>query len=508
MPYDFTFVPSSLANDTLLQELADLYSAHYGIWSAKASRNAGKPVQLSPNRLRTWLTNDSKIALAKMDGQVVGYAIAVQKKLKGFGVISWVTQLVIHKEHRKRDVGKTLLFSIWGFSDHFAWGLVTANPYAIRALEKATRRRCTPGRIRRHKRKLKTVGIEQTTYIKETTVVDITPARSCIDTKFFLDHSQLATKLENATSTAPWLMGLIDEGWEWLAFTFHDQPEIVLSSQEIEQMIRASDQVTKQAYSRMRVNGSHRWARHTPEEARLIVEWCGLSGGQSVLDLGCGTGRHLMALASMGLRVTGVDYVQDAFEANRAEAMRLNINGARFVEGDARSFAADELFDAVICLYDVIGSYADQDQNILILRNCARHLKRGGHLLISVMNFEMTQDRAKHFFSLERDPKALSDLRPSTIMETTGNVFDPEFYLIDSDTEIVYRKEQFKEGDQLPAEMVVRDRRYRREEIERLCREEGLDVEWSRFVQTGHWEDDLGSTDPRAKEILVLCTRP
>ncbi len=215
-----------------------------------------------------------------------------------------------------------------------------------------------------------------------------------------------------------------------------------------------------------------------------------------------------MALASMGLRVTGVDYVQDAFEANRAEAMRLNINGARFVEGDARSFAADELFDAVICLYDVIGSYADQDQNILILRNCARHLKRGGHLLISVMNFEMTQDRAKHFFSLERDPKALSDLRPSTIMETTGNVFDPEFYLIDSDTEIVYRKEQFKEGDQLPAEMVVRDRRYRREEIERLCREEGLDVEWSRFVQTGHWEDDLGSTDPRAKEILVLCTRP
>ena len=63
---------------------------------------------------------------------MIGYAIAVQVKVQDYGVISWVTQLVIHESHRRLDVGKTLLFSIWGFSDHFAWGLVTANPYAIR----------------------------------------------------------------------------------------------------------------------------------------------------------------------------------------------------------------------------------------------------------------------------------------------------------------------------------------------------------------------------------------
>lgn len=264
MAYDFSFVPSSLAND-MLDELSALYSSHYGVWSANSPRNAGQPVRLSPDRLRAWLTKDSKIALAKMDGQIVGYAIAVQKKLKGFGVISWVTQLVIHEDHRNRDVGKRLLFSIWGFSDHFAWGLVTANPYAIRALEKATRRRCAPARIRRHKRKLKTVGMEQTTYIKNTTIVDVTPTHSRIDTEFFLDHSELDMMLENATASVPWLMGKIGDGWEWLAFTFHDQPEIALSCEEIEGMIRASDQVTKQAYSRMKVSSSHRWARHTPD---------------------------------------------------------------------------------------------------------------------------------------------------------------------------------------------------------------------------------------------------
>jgi hypothetical protein len=93
-------------------------------------------------------------------------------------------------------------------------------------------------------------------------------------------------------------------------------------------------------------------------------------------------------------------------------------------------------------------------------------------------------------------------------MEKTGNVFDPNFYLIDSVTRIVYRKEQFVEGNQLPTELIVRDRRYRRKEIEDMCREVGFEVIWSRFVQSGHWEVELAGQDSRAKEILVLCRKP
>ena len=99
-----------------------MYSNQYGVWSANATRNPGKRVKLAPAKLREWLKPDTKIGLAKFEGQVIGYAIAVQVKVKDYGVISWVTQLVIHEAHRHLDVGKTLLFSIWGFSDHFAWG--------------------------------------------------------------------------------------------------------------------------------------------------------------------------------------------------------------------------------------------------------------------------------------------------------------------------------------------------------------------------------------------------
>jgi hypothetical protein len=137
-----------------------------------------------------------------------------------------------------------------------------------------------------------------------------------------------------------------------------------------------------------------------------------------------------------------------------------------------------------------------------------RHLKEGGKLLLSVMNFELTKHEAKFFFSLETDSKPLSDLRPSTTMESTGNIFNPDLYLIDTDTRIVYRKEQFVEGGQLPAELIVRDRRYRLDEIQDMCRGVGLEVLSSRFVQSGHWEVELDGRDKRAKEILVLAQRP
>jgi len=51
--------------------------------------------------------------------------------------------------------------------------------------------------------------------------------------------------------------------------------------------------------------------------------------------------------------------------------------------------------------------------------------------LISVINFELTERSAKHFFSLATDPDKLLTLKPSGTMEKTGNIFDPEHYMID-----------------------------------------------------------------------------
>jgi hypothetical protein len=100
--YDFTYIYGSLAQPLLLEELAQFYSQHYGRWSPNAEYRPGQRIKLTADMLRGWLKKDSRISLAKLDDRVVGYAISIQTNYGTRGLISWVTQLVIHEDHRKR----------------------------------------------------------------------------------------------------------------------------------------------------------------------------------------------------------------------------------------------------------------------------------------------------------------------------------------------------------------------------------------------------------------------
>ena len=304
----------------------------------------------------------------------------------------------------------------------------------------------------------------------------------------------------------PWQLGDLAEGWEWLAFTFADQPKIGLTPTEVQGMLEAADQVTRQAYSRMQVK-RHAWAKSTEKECREIVEYCNLREGCSVLDLGCGHGRYALGLARSGLSVTGVDYIAEFIDDAKTSGRK--VPGARFVEADCREVRFETRFDAVVCLYDVVGTYATLEDNSRILETIAVHLKPGGYALISVMNLTVTKRQAKHVFSLRCDPDRLLALPASRTMETTGNVFNPDYYMLDEESNVVYRKEQFTEGhDQLPVEFIVRDRRFTTSDIEGMCNDAGLGVVWARLVRAGGWHEELRADDDRAKEILVLCQRP
>ena len=509
MKPEYTWVPGPLANEEVLKDCAGLYSKHYGFWSQRLSTAPGQRVRLSSKRLRDWLKDrDSWMALAHDGSDLVGYAIAVKTKVSKYGVISWVTQFVVHEDYRRQNVGKTLLFSIWGFSDHFAWGLLTANPYAVRALEKATRRRCDPARIKKNWKKLASVGRAHVSYVTEGMDIDIWADRSRIRTGFCLDHSDLNQMLAQVTTEEkPWRLGPIEEGWEWFAFTFADQEQLLLTSEEINSMLAASDQIAVQAYSRMLLDSEHHWARHTFKESDEIVEYCCIKPGQSVLDFGCGTGRHAIRLAELGARVTGVDYVEAFIEKAKSRARQQQVRGTCFIDADCRDVRLGQCFDAVLCLYDVIGTYADPEENTRIMTNIAHHLKPKGLALLSVMNLTLTRTRAKHVFSIEKEPNKLLQLRPSRTMESTGDIFDPDFYLLDEDTSVVYRKEQFTEGREVPTELVVRDRRFSKEEIQEMCNNAGLEVVWMRFVRAGRWQQPLDEHDDHAKEILLLCRR-
>jgi SAM-dependent methyltransferase len=91
------------------------------------------------------------------------------------------------------------------------------------------------------------------------------------------------------------------------------------------------------------------FTKGTEQEIGFLVDVLELAPGRRVLDVGCGPGRHALALARRGIDVVGVDLSED-FVALARDAADAEGLPARFEVGDVRELAVETGFDAVLCL--------------------------------------------------------------------------------------------------------------------------------------------------------------
>ena len=119
----------------------------------------------------------------------------------------------------------------------------------------------------------------------------------------------------------------------------------------------------------------------------LLLEATDLASGDPVLDLACGAGRHTRPLGERGLRVFGLDLSEPlllrAKEADRA---------ARLLRADMRllPFAASR-FAAVTSFFTSFGYFRSEDDDLRVLLEVRRVLKRRGHFLLDFLNAERTR---------------------------------------------------------------------------------------------------------------------
>lgn len=150
---------------------------------------------MTPACVRALLDDDEAWLACAFDGdQLAGYAIATRVELDDVGRVDWVAQLVVHSSYRHARVAPRLLYSIWQFSDCCAWGLVTANPFAVRALETAIRRPCRVAEIRRRGPAVLEGVAEHVPYLPaQLDVASDGSTLPSVNTGFFLDLSDLGS---------------------------------------------------------------------------------------------------------------------------------------------------------------------------------------------------------------------------------------------------------------------------------------------------------------------------
>jgi SAM-dependent methyltransferase len=121
-------------------------------------------------------------------------------------------------------------------------------------------------------------------------------------------------------------------------------------------------------------------------EADLIESLLRDTGGNRILDAGCGTGRVAIELARRGFSVVGMDLDEDMLVAARAKAPEL-----RWIRADLNEAGAhlDSAFDVVVMAGNVM-IFVERGTEATVISELASRLVPGGLL---VAGFQLTTGR-------------------------------------------------------------------------------------------------------------------
>jgi SAM-dependent methyltransferase len=109
--------------------------------------------------------------------------------------------------------------------------------------------------------------------------------------------------------------------------------------------------------------------------------------GGRLLDLGCGTGRLLVALGIRGRRVVGVDLSQPMLEVARARTTAAGVH-AGLVRANIVDLAclAPEQFDCAACLFSTLGMVVGGTERRRVVQSVFGILRPGGRFILHVHN--------------------------------------------------------------------------------------------------------------------------
>jgi ubiquinone/menaquinone biosynthesis C-methylase UbiE len=141
-------------------------------------------------------------------------------------------------------------------------------------------------------------------------------------------------------------------------------------------------------------------------EEPLVDQLLGDVRGLSILDVGCGTGRHAIRLAKAGAKVHALDFSSAMLERAQQKSAAGNIVFRVHDLSQPLPFVG-ESFDRVIC-----GLVVDHIEDLVgLFREMGRVCRQGGAIIISVMHPAMMLRGVQARF---HDPEK-GEIRPASV---------------------------------------------------------------------------------------------
>ncbi|HET6769563.1 MAG TPA: class I SAM-dependent methyltransferase [Chitinophagaceae bacterium] len=134
---------------------------------------------------------------------------------------------------------------------------------------------------------------------------------------------------------------------------------------------------------------SNRSDKEAADFVDALMDELNPSANSTMLDLGCGAGRHAKWLAAKGFDVTGLDLAASSIRSAEKHE-RTNL---RFAKHDMRDPFGKNSFDYVFNFFTSFGYFKNDEDNRRVIRNIYHALKPGGSLVMDYLNVVWCEDR-------------------------------------------------------------------------------------------------------------------
>jgi len=234
------------------------------------------------------------------------------------------------------------------------------------------------------------------------------------------------------------------------------------------------------------------WVEHTREEVDFVIEALGLGGGEKVLDLACGFGRHALELARRGYCVVVVDITPDYIADARATAAREGLK-VDFLQGDVRAVPFVDEFDVVLNMADgAIGYFPTDEEDLELFDAIARALRVGGKHVMGVCS---AAHAAKHY--------------PKSHWEAGSRMLSlADFRWNAATSRMIYRSHALRYGeplapmaDSFPPTRDIGTRLYTLEELDTILGERGLRIE----AAYGGYDTATPASSDHLMQVVCSC---
>lgn len=148
---------------------------------------------------------------------------------------------------------------------------------------------------------------------------------------------------------------------------------------------------------------------------------------KSILDAGCGPGRHSLALSKLGYSVVGIDS-SDFLLAKAKQQAKLDQLGTEFVLTDMLEYKTKKPQDLIINMFNSFGYFDNPEKNQAFVNTCYNNLADQGTFIIDTVGKETLARRIEPVHLSEYENGDIRIERPLLI--DNMQIFSNEWILI------------------------------------------------------------------------------